>query len=167
MNGESAPLRKHLDALRSMTGPTDTGEPIDTGGHVLGLYFSFLFILFIFCYIFYICKRHMNSFSPIPTTAGVNSHFTRLPAEGLRDDVVQTFPTFVYSETDRSTSYYGSSCSICLADYVATDMVRLLPECGHLFHVECIDTWLKVHRTCPVCRNSLDFMSSVKHVFVS
>ncbi|KAF5770519.1 putative transcription factor C2H2 family [Helianthus annuus] len=171
-----------------MTGPTVTGEPIDTGddtggntgGYVLGIYFTFLFIIFLFCYISYICNRHMHSFSPIPSTTagvaaaagihfggGIDYHFIRLPAEGLRDDVLETFPTFVYSETDRGTSYYGSSCSICLADYVATDMVRLLPECGHLFHVECIDKWLKVHRTCPVCRNSLEFMSSVKHVFVS
>ncbi|MFS8012243.1 putative transcription factor C2H2 family [Helianthus anomalus] len=165
-----------------MTGPTVTVEPIDTGddtggntgGYVLGIYFTFLFIIFLFCYISYICNRHMHSFSPLPSTTagvhyggGIDYHFISLPAEGLRDDVLETFPTFVYSETDRCTSYYGSSCSICLADYVATDMVRLLPECGHLFHVECIDTWLKVHRTCPVCRNSLEFMSSVKHVFVS
>ncbi|KAI3793563.1 hypothetical protein L1987_36182 [Smallanthus sonchifolius] len=153
----------------------DIEEPIycgdntgNSGGdmpYVFELYFFFLFIIFILCYISYICNRNMRSSLPVPpTSGGVDYHFIRLP-EGLLDDVLDTFPTFPYSrtvmpdaETDNSTTDgYGSGCSICLADYTPADMLRLLPECGHLFHVSCIDTWLKIHPTCPVCRNSFDF----------
>ena len=35
-------------------------------------------------------------------------------------------------------------CSICLEPYN-------LP-CGHTYHKECIDEWLKKHNTCPGCR---------------
>ncbi|GJN29437.1 hypothetical protein PR202_gb17663 [Eleusine coracana subsp. coracana] len=35
------------------------------------------------------------------------------------------------------------------------DKLRLLPTCGHAFHVPCIDAWLLSHSTCPLCRGSI------------
>ncbi|CAL5022821.1 unnamed protein product [Urochloa decumbens] len=43
-------------------------------------------------------------------------------------------------------------CSVCLEDVRGGEMVRQVPACRHLFHVECIDLWLHSHRTCPMCR---------------
>jgi len=40
-------------------------------------------------------------------------------------------------------------CSICLEDFVVGSEVRTLP-CTHFFHLSCIDTWLKVNKTCPI-----------------
>ncbi|KAL0910422.1 hypothetical protein M5K25_021403 [Dendrobium thyrsiflorum] len=57
--------------------------------------------------------------------------------------------------------YHGNSlstmqrCAICLSEYQEKDILRVLPYCGHAFHVYCIDTWLRQHWTCPVCRISL------------
>lgn len=34
-------------------------------------------------------------------------------------------------------------------------MLRVLPYCGHNFHMACIDLWLEQNSTCPVCRISL------------
>ncbi|KAL8247493.1 hypothetical protein R6Q59_008709 [Mikania micrantha] len=131
----------------------DAGEPINTGAFVLGLYVFFLLIIFFLCLISYLCNRNI---SPIrPTVAGGDYHFLRIP-EGIRDDVLETLPTFLYSQTVKPETLNGSGCCICLVDYKATDMLRLLPECGHSFHVSCVNTWLKVHPTCPVCRKSLD-----------
>lgn len=46
-----------------------------------------------------------------------------------------------------------STCSICLSDYVPLSTnVRELP-CGHIFHPECIDTFLvQTSSLCPVCK---------------
>lgn len=44
---------------------------------------------------------------------------------------------------------------MCLEEYEAKDVVRVLPACGHAFHAACIDAWLRQHPTCPVCRASL------------
>ncbi|KAI9124540.1 hypothetical protein K1719_004462 [Acacia pycnantha] len=77
---------------------------------------------------------------------------------GLDDSTINTFPKLSYSEM-KKCSYYNiedpsnsSTCSICLADYKEDDMLRLLPDCGHLFHLLCVDPWLKLHKTCPTCR---------------
>ncbi|TVU33270.1 hypothetical protein EJB05_25062, partial [Eragrostis curvula] len=47
------------------------------------------------------------------------------------------------------------TCSVCLEDVRGGEMVRSLPECRHLFHVRCIDVWLHLHATCPLCRSDL------------
>ncbi|WCJ34169.1 RING/U-box superfamily protein [Euphorbia peplus] len=75
---------------------------------------------------------------------------------GIDEATLKSYPKLLYSEAklrkiDTSTA---SCCSICLADYKNTDMLRLLPECGHLFHLKCVDPWLRKHPTCPVCRTS-------------
>ncbi|GJN11087.1 hypothetical protein PR202_ga29253 [Eleusine coracana subsp. coracana] len=45
-------------------------------------------------------------------------------------------------------------CAVCLAElqYGAGQARRLLQPCGHAFHQGCIDTWLRHHGTCPLCR---------------
>ncbi|KAJ3127112.1 hypothetical protein HK098_006809 [Nowakowskiella sp. JEL0407] len=47
----------------------------------------------------------------------------------------------------------SNACSVCLDGFNDVDDVRLLPECSHLFHKDCIDEWL-LHRSCycPNCR---------------
>ncbi|KAD7479865.1 hypothetical protein E3N88_03001 [Mikania micrantha] len=158
---------------------TDTEAPPDTaipviqnppGSHdylfVVGFFLTTI-LLFTITYVSYICRRSRSrSRSPPPPsdTADVEAsdrHLIRFTG-GLDDDVLVTFPTSVYSETTMphkfgtgtGTVVNGSGCSICLSDYMPADVVRVLPECGHLFHVGCVDTWLKAHATCPVCRNS-------------
>ncbi|XP_040382221.1 E3 ubiquitin-protein ligase RNF181 homolog [Oryza brachyantha] len=42
-------------------------------------------------------------------------------------------------------------CAICLD---AFDAGKEMP-CGHRFHGECLDRWLGVHGSCPVCRREL------------
>ncbi|PKU84295.1 RING-H2 finger protein ATL20 [Dendrobium catenatum] len=46
------------------------------------------------------------------------------------------------------------TCPVCLSEFKDGEAVRFLPECGHCFHVECIDMWFRVHSTCPVCRST-------------
>lgn len=74
---------------------------------------------------------------------------------GLDEATLLTYPKLLYSEAKVNKNDSTSTCcSVCLADYKGSDMLRLLPDCGHLFHLKCVDPWLRLHPTCPVCRTS-------------
>ncbi|KAL6964250.1 RING-type E3 ubiquitin transferase [Sarracenia purpurea var. burkii] len=46
----------------------------------------------------------------------------------------------------------GTECSVCLNEFREDETLRLLPKCSHAFHIPCIDTWLRSHTSCPMCR---------------
>lgn len=77
--------------------------------------------------------------------------------EEEHDAIVNGYPLLLHSQVKKlhkpdSTSLL--TCSICLVDYKDSELLRLLPHCGHFFHKECIDTWFGLNLSCPVCRNS-------------
>ncbi|KAL8150017.1 RING-H2 finger protein ATL8-like [Apium graveolens] len=74
------------------------------------------------------------------------------PNKGLNNKILKKIPKFTYSG-EHAGKYLD--CAICLTEFVAGDVLRSLPNCGHGFHVGCIDTWLKSHSSCPSCRQLL------------
>lgn len=76
-------------------------------------------------------------------------------AVGIDDATLASYPTALYAQAKGNEGDgSGGCCPICLADYKETDLLRLLPDCKHQFHVGCVDTWLKRNPSCPVCRTS-------------
>ncbi|KAI3454050.1 hypothetical protein Pfo_010713 [Paulownia fortunei] len=55
------------------------------------------------------------------------------------------------TEKERAVSGEDAVCCICLAKYVNNDELRELP-CSHFFHKECVDKWLKINASCPLCK---------------
>ncbi|KHM98780.1 E3 ubiquitin-protein ligase [Glycine soja] len=58
------------------------------------------------------------------------------------------------TEKERMISGEDAVCCICLAKYADDDELRELP-CSHFFHVMCVDKWLKINATCPLCKNEV------------
>jgi Ring finger domain len=53
-------------------------------------------------------------------------------------------------------------CSICYDEIkVATTAVRL--PCAHVYHTDCITTWLSKFSTCPICRYALPTSAAFQH----
>lgn len=44
-----------------------------------------------------------------------------------------------------------SECAICLEEWGVGGTAKEMP-CHHRFHKECIEKWLGIHGSCPVCR---------------
>ncbi|XP_018463272.2 RING-H2 finger protein ATL54 [Raphanus sativus] len=69
---------------------------------------------------------------------------------GLNPTVISSIKVCKYSKQDGVVE--GTDCSVCLSEFEEEETLRLLPKCRHAFHVPCIDTWLRSHTNCPVCR---------------
>ncbi|XP_021742843.1 E3 ubiquitin-protein ligase ATL6-like [Chenopodium quinoa] len=114
-----------------------------------------------------ICFGHFN-LSTRPT-------ISHEPQQGLEASVIDdNFPKFAYLNKSVNTDInididinistkvrMTGECVVCLGVFEENEMLRLLPKCGHVFHVDCIDTWLRSHATCPFCRANLVVVSDV------
>lgn len=78
---------------------------------------------------------------------------------GLEPVAVSAIPTMKFSR-DAFGSMEDAQCSICLAEYQEREVLRVMPKCGHNFHLKCIDVWLRKQSTCPVCRLSVQDRAS-------
>lgn len=45
----------------------------------------------------------------------------------------------------------GWQCSICQEEYNEDDVLRCLP-CNHAEHAECLEPWLQINKSCPLCQ---------------
>ena len=72
--------------------------------------------------------------------------------KGLKKKILRSLPKVTYAA---ETAGNPTDCAICLTEFVGGDEIRVLPQCGHGFHVGCIDTWLGSHSSCPSCRQIL------------
>ncbi|KAJ0594342.1 putative transcription factor C2H2 family [Helianthus annuus] len=80
---------------------------------------------------------------------------------GLDGPTIESYPKTILGESCRLPKVDDGTCAICLSDYQPKEVVRSIPECNHYFHADCIDEWLKLNATCPVCRKSPESSSLV------
>lgn len=59
------------------------------------------------------------------------------------------------SDSSKIDGYFQTDCPICLEDFVPNETnIRELP-CKHIYHLECIDPFLKTRSSlCPLCKTS-------------
>lgn len=141
-------------------------------GYAIAIALGFLVLLSTLLLASYICcrltghrtRRHQHHNSPSRAVAGDGVVLPRIifVAEddddaggsesggvGLDPAVINSYPRFPFTKGGNDPV-----CPICLCEYKENEMLRMLPDCKHYFHLSCIDAWLKLNASCPVCRNS-------------
>ncbi|KAH0854049.1 hypothetical protein HID58_092654 [Brassica napus] len=66
----------------------------------------------------------------------------------------------IYQETDETGAISldkddDIKCSICQEEYVDGDEVGTMP-CEHMYHVSCVQQWLRMKNWCPICKTSAE-----------
>lgn len=77
---------------------------------------------------------------------------------GLNESVIRSIPIFQYKKGEKVKNIGEKSfseCSVCLTEFQEEEKLRVLPNCSHLFHIDCIDTWLQGNANCPLCRSTI------------
>ncbi|OXB76432.1 UNVERIFIED_CONTAM: hypothetical protein H355_014147 [Colinus virginianus] len=54
----------------------------------------------------------------------------------------------------RSRACEIDSCAVCLDQFCKSQWLRVLP-CSHEFHRDCVDPWLLLQQTCPLCKHNI------------
>ncbi|GAU12475.1 hypothetical protein TSUD_230080 [Trifolium subterraneum] len=93
--------------------------------------------------------------SQIVTNTEPNNREPPSFAFGLDHSTIEEkYPKIQLAESGQlAKSIIDNVCSICLSEYKPMETLRSIPQCNHHFHADCIDVWLKMNATCPLCRN--------------
>lgn len=142
------------------------GESLGTGLKVMlaaafSLFSMVLVIIILHFWIKYLIIRHGQRRRQNNTLYQINTQIAPIdvsaeesPNSGLDPLVLATLPKLLYRQTDQFKFNQGEviECSVCLGSIVEDATVRVLPNCKHVFHVDCVDKWFSSNTTCPICR---------------
>ncbi|CAN4119432.1 unnamed protein product [Withania somnifera] len=116
---------------------------------ILVLLAALFFIAFFSIYI-----RHFTADTTPSDDRPRRNSTHRFSQKGVDSSTVQSLPLISYGG---SAKHLIEDCPICLTEFEVSELVRVIPFCRHVFHQECLDTWLSSHVTCPLCRSTQFF----------
>ncbi|KAI3886801.1 hypothetical protein MKW98_017153 [Papaver atlanticum] len=126
------------------------------GGNIFLIVMGILIPAGIATYLCYIILKSKCFFSGRSTEATIWSSSSELVTItiGLDCSAVESLPTLVVGESGRLPNPDNNICMICLSEYQPKETLKTLPTCNHCFHADCINVWLRLNSTCPICRIS-------------
>ncbi|XP_027935560.1 RING-H2 finger protein ATL16-like [Vigna unguiculata] len=72
---------------------------------------------------------------------------------GLEEAVIRLIPVIHYKgDTNFGERSNIDDCAVCLSEFQQDEKLRVIPNCSHVFHIDCIDVWLQNNTHCPLCR---------------
>ncbi|KAI3986471.1 hypothetical protein MKX01_037753 [Papaver californicum] len=133
---------------------------------ILALFAVFILVTLLCIYARWACRYgQIPSTTPSPAPAANIANATtttqnqRSDSVGLDRVTIDRLPIILHKASISSTckdEAADEQCSICLTMFEDEEKVKVLPNCKHCYHPECVDAWLITHSSCPLCRSSLE-----------
>ncbi|XP_030470839.2 RING-H2 finger protein ATL52-like [Syzygium oleosum] len=126
---------------------------------VIGILASAFLLVSYYTIITKYCRRRRGSNYTLDLADSARDHqmnsgpWQNAASGGLEEAVIKSIAVCKYKRGDGLVE--GTDCSVCLSEFQEDESLRLLPKCNHAFHLPCIDTWLKSHSSCPLCRSNI------------
>ncbi|PIN03960.1 hypothetical protein CDL12_23509 [Handroanthus impetiginosus] len=122
-----------------------------------------LFSIIILVALLFIYARWVCRIGPPPASTSAPHARSPLPPppRGLDAATINSFPIVLHKNSPADGGAGEAECCICLGVFGDGEKVKVLPQCEHCFHSECVDKWLTTHSSCPLCRASLRVDSPV------
>ncbi|XWS42814.1 hypothetical protein CRYUN_Cryun16bG0046400 [Craigia yunnanensis] len=123
---------------------------------VIGILVSAFILVSYYTIISKYCRRRRQDHTSLELNESrdeMNHDGWQTTSEGLDEGLIKSITVCNYKKGDGFVE--ETDCSVCLSEFQEDESLRLLPKCNHAFHVPCIDTWLKSHSSCPLCRANI------------
>ncbi len=73
-------------------------------------------------------------------------------SKGLSKAQIKKIPRFIYQKHIHKN--IDNKCVVCQYEFKNGDNITKL-NCGHVFHTDCVDTWLSKNKVCPMCHKEI------------
>ncbi|KAI3450450.1 hypothetical protein Pfo_007115 [Paulownia fortunei] len=118
------------------------------------LLFSYYKILERNCAMFHVITLSRNSDQRRRLNEHLEEFSSQFRSRGLDSYIMHSLPiTQIKKNKDEESHPNNAECAVCLGEFEEEEWVKHLPNCSHVFHVSCIDTWFQTHSSCPLCRS--------------
>lgn len=103
--------------------------------------------------------------NPDDPTTNLSSSDGVDPPKGLDESIIRSIPVIKFrklgmAEHEREKADPESyECAVCLSEFEDGEKLRVIPNCCHAFHIDCIDIWLQGNANCPLCRSAVSLDS--------
>lgn len=89
----------------------------------------------------------------LPGESNGDHRSQRFQSHGLELCVIRSLPVSMFKRSEGEEKMNNADCAICLGEFEEGEWLKHLPNCTHVFHVSCIDSWFLCHPNCPLCRS--------------
>ncbi|XP_073125227.1 RING-H2 finger protein ATL16-like [Henckelia pumila] len=104
-----------------------------------------------------LAENHPLSRSPVPENRGLN------------EAAIRTIPLFKFNKGNGKAPAVrnSSECAVCLIEFQEEEQLKIIPNCAHFFHIDCIDVWLQNNANCPLCRTSVSATPTSREILAT